>query len=115
MRCEHYIRRNIVKTDYEVNVSIYDSFVLPGGEIDGTVTVEDQDGNAVTGWTFTGNEVCGKYGVYKLTYTCLAIDDDLIKTAIKQQALYMYDNRFSSLITPMAVDNLNPFRNYANY
>ena len=115
---ESYIRQNITSKDIVCTVDLSEDFAVPNGEVIGSVIVTDLDGSVQTATFYGGaNKVIyGLNGRFILTYKSgMQNVPELIKTAIKVQALFMYDNRLSGEISPQALTYLNGFVNYENY
>lgn len=116
---EGHIRQNIVKKDVTCTIRVSDEFAVPMGEVIGDITVTDNDDNEVTGFTTYGTAnktICGLAGVFKLSYQSgMAVVPESVATAIKAQALFMYDNRLSGEVAPMAKAYLMGHINYDHY
>lgn len=117
--CENHIRQNIVLKDVIAWVELYDFFPVPYGEVQGTIAIEDTDANAVTSFTTlgTGNaQIRTLAGTYKLTYQSgMTTVPEAIKSAIKAQALHMYDNRTTGDVSQKAKEYLKGFINFDHY
>ena len=102
---EKHIRQNVVVRDLVVKMQVdQDDFPLPMGEVIGAVTLTDGDGNAIDSFEQFGNRIenlCA--GKYIFSYQSgMSEVPETIKTAIKAQALFLYDNRLSTEMAPMA-------------
>lgn len=117
--CETFIRQNIVVKDVTCTAELEDFFPVPGGEVIGTITVTDTSNNPITGFEVLGDagaQIRGLQGLYKLSYQSgMSAPMEAIKTAIKIQALFMYDNRTSQELAEQAKAWLNGFINYDHY
>lgn len=101
---------------------------LPKGPVDAITTIEYLEGGCcgqASGWeTYTGlygvigDRFCAPENDYKITYTTAFTVTEDIKTAIKAQALHMWENRGDDAkagsISPLAKTLIFPYVNGAN-
>lgn len=101
--CEDFAGIGFITRTITANINNANGgFVLPYGPVTGDVTVTDSDSD----WTDLRGE-------YEVTYNAgHATLPKKLKTAIKQQFLFMYDNRGESdtTLSPMAKMILEPIR-----
>jgi hypothetical protein len=116
---ENHIRQNIVLRDLVVTACLDSVFALPGGEVNGTVTYEDTDGNVIEPVSELGTTrrvINGLCGEVVISYQSgMATVPNALKTAIKAQALFMYDNRLINDLAPTLETYLKGFVNYDHY
>lgn len=108
--CEQYTNTSIITRTIVADINNANGgFILPYGPVTNTPTAVDWQGTALTiVWNFS--QIQSPYGRMQVTYTAGVTDQSLYKTAIMQQALYLYENRGDEKVSmaPVACTLLNP-------
>lgn len=111
--CEQFTNIGFIRRTIVASINNADGgFNLPYGPVVTTPTAKDVDGNDVT-LVYNMGQIQSPYGNMIITYTAgYATLPENLKIAIKQQILFMYDNRGEGVIglSPLAQMILAPLR-----
>ena len=118
--CENYSNRSFGQRSMIAWINNHNGGTyLPFGPVNSITSVEDKDGNSVD-YTTLGSkfmQIATPRGILKVEYSAGYNNlEEVFKTAIKAQALFMYENRGDAQLdtlqgtSPIAQVILNPFR-----
>ena len=118
--CENYTNRSFGERSMVAWINNFNGGTfLPFGPVIEITKVEDLDGNEITDYKTQGShfvQIREPRMVLKVEYQAGETITDLFKTAIKAQALFMYENRGDAQLdtlqgtSPIAQVLLNPFK-----